>query len=70
MSRMKIVNVMDATYLDIRSMHGRVWPLEWKRETGVAASSTICSFERSQTSESQFTRMQILARPYEHKNAR
>ena len=90
---------MDATYLDIRSAHGRVWPVERKRETvrcvipksgrsvnvmdatyldirsekretGMAASSTICSVEISRTSESQFARMQILARHRERKNAR
>ena len=60
---------MDATYLDIRSAHGRVWPVERKQEAGMAASSTICSVERSQTSKSQFACMQILARPCELKNA-
>ena len=62
------VNVMEAMYLDSRSMHGCMWPVERKRETGMAASSTIISVERSQTSESQFALMQILARPYERKN--
>ena len=62
-------NVMDAKYLDIRSAHGHVWPVDQKRETGMAASSTICSVERSRTSESQFAHMQILARPRERKNA-
>ena len=48
-------------YLDIRSAHGYVWSVERKRETGMAASSTICSVERSRTSESQFARMRDLA---------
>ena len=63
------VNVMNAMYLDTQSVHGCIWPVERKRETGMAASSTICSVEGSQTSESQFARQQILARPRERKNA-
>ena len=35
-------------------MHGRVWPVEWKEEIDMAASSTICNVGRSQTSESRF----------------
>ena len=64
---LKIVNVIDATYLDIRSTHGRVWPVERKRATGMAASSNICSIERPRTCESQFAHMQILARPRKRK---
>ena len=48
------VNVMDATYLDIRSARRHVWPVEWTQETGMAASSTICNVGRSQTSKIQF----------------
>ena len=63
------MNVMDATYLDIRSAHGCVWPVEQKRETGMAASSTIFNVGRSRNSESQFAHMQILARSHKRKNA-
>ena len=61
-------NVMDATYLDIRSAQGRVWPVERKRETGMAASSTIFYVRRSQTSESQFACMRYLASVKTHGN--
>ena len=64
------MNVMDATYLDIRSAHGHVWLVEWKQETSMAASSTICNVGRSRTSKSQFACMEILLRSGEHKNAR
>ena len=64
------MNVIDATYLDIQRVHGRVWPVEWKQETNMAASSTICNVRRSQTSESRFACMQILSRSGDHKNAR
>ena len=60
---------MDATYLDIQSVHGRVWPVEWKQETGMAASSTICYVGRSWTGKSQFVCIQVLSRSGEHKNA-
>ena len=52
MSLWSLVNVMDATHLDIQSAHRRVWPVEQKQETGMTASSTICNVERSRTSES------------------
>ena len=54
------MNVMDATYLDIRSVHGCVWLVEWKQKTGMAGSS-IFDVGRSRTSESEFVHMQILA---------
>ena len=44
------VKVMDATYLGIRSAHERVWLVEWKSETDMAASS-IFDDRRSRTSE-------------------
>ena len=63
------MNVIDATYLDIRSAHRCVWPVEREWETGMAVSSTIFNVGRSRTSESQFAHMQILARSCKHKNA-
>ena len=44
------VKVMDATYLGIRSAHERVWLVERKSETDMAASS-IFDDGRSRTSE-------------------
>ena len=44
------VKVMDATYLGIRSAHERVWLVEQKDETDMAASS-IFDDGRSRTSE-------------------
>ena len=67
--RICFVNVMDTTYLDIRSVHGCVLPVEWKEEIDMAASGTICNVGRSRTSESRLVHMQILSRLGKHKNA-
>ena len=37
-----IVNVMDATHLDIQSAHGRVWLVERKQRTGIVKEIMIC----------------------------